>query len=160
MLRTLKDLFDSVLAPPRAVTASPAANEHRLQLATAVLLVEVMVATGDVSEVQREAVMQALRQKFSLSDDEVARLVELAVQTQRGATDYHAFTSALNTQLDEAQKLRVIEAMWTVAYADGHLADHERHVLWRIADLLHVPHGAYISAKMRAQAAAGAGKPA
>jgi uncharacterized tellurite resistance protein B-like protein len=26
-------------------------------------------------------------------------------------------------------------------------------VLWRVADLLHVPHGAYINAKMRAAAA-------
>ena len=28
--------------------------------------------------------------------------------------------------------------------------------LWRISDLLHVPHGAYINAKMRAKQAAGA----
>jgi uncharacterized tellurite resistance protein B-like protein len=45
--------------------------------------------------------------------------------------------------------------MWQVAYADGHLAAHENHVLWRVADLLHVPHGAYIHAKLRARAAAG-----
>jgi hypothetical protein len=43
--------------------------------------------------------------------------------------------------------------MWQVAYADGHLAAHENHVLWRMADLLHVPHGAYINAKIRAKAA-------
>lgn len=156
MLRTLKDLFDTLLAPPSAASAAtPAADEHRLQLAAAVLLVEVMVATGEVGAAERDAVMKALRAKFSLADDEVERLLEVAVQTQRGATDYHAFTSALNERLDEAQKLRMIEAMWSVAYADGHLAAHENHVLWRIADLLHVPHGAYIAAKMRARAAAG-----
>ena len=27
--------------------------------------------------------------------------------------------------------------------------------LWRLSDLLHVPHGAYVNAKMRAQQAAG-----
>jgi uncharacterized tellurite resistance protein B-like protein len=41
------------------------------------------------------------------------------------------------------------------ACADGHLGAHENHVMWRVADLLHVPHGAYIGAKMRAKAAAG-----
>ena len=30
-----------------------------------------------------------------------------------------------------------------------------RSVLWRLSDLLHVPHGAYINAKMRAKQAAG-----
>jgi uncharacterized tellurite resistance protein B-like protein len=37
-----------------------------------------------------------------------------------------------------------------VAYADGHLADHERHVLWRVADLPHVPQGADVLARQRA----------
>ncbi len=54
------------------------------------------------------------------------------------------------------QKLQIVEAMWQVAYADGHLQANEQHTLWRVADLLHVPHGAYINAKMRAKAAMGA----
>ncbi|MBK3018790.1 hypothetical protein FKK32_30185 [Klebsiella pneumoniae] len=45
--------------------------------------------------------------------------------------------------------------MWDVAYADGRLSDHERHVMWRIADLLHIPQGAYVHARMRAREAAG-----
>jgi uncharacterized tellurite resistance protein B-like protein len=169
MLRTLKDLFSAVLdrndlatrlGRPASASGSarPAAvmtEEHRLQLATAVLLVEVMCASGEVSTAEREHVLQVLRQKFDLADDERAQLLELAEHTQRHATDFHAFTSALNERLDHAQKVRVIEAMWGVAYADGHLAAHENHVLWRVADLLHVPQGAYINAKMRARAAAG-----
>ena len=54
-----------------------------------------------------------------------------------------------------AQKLRMVELMWRVAYADGQLGEHERHVMWRIADLLHVPQGAYVHARMRAREAAG-----
>jgi uncharacterized tellurite resistance protein B-like protein len=50
----------------------------------------------------------------------------------------------------------MVEYMWRVAYADGQLSEHERHVMWRISDLLHVPHGAYINAKIRAKDAAGA----
>jgi uncharacterized tellurite resistance protein B-like protein len=151
MLRTLKDLFDTLLAPP-ATTAQ--AQTHTLQLATAVLLVEVMRADTGMHDSERSTVLAALQRKFSLADDEAARLLELAHATQRQATDFHAFTSALNDRLDHAQKVQVIEAMWQVAYADGHLAAHENHVLWRVADLLHVPHGAYINAKMRAKAAA------
>jgi uncharacterized tellurite resistance protein B-like protein len=50
-----------------------------------------------------------------------------------------------------------VELMWQVAYADEHLTAHENHVMRRLADLLHVPHGAYIGAKMRAREAAGLG---
>jgi hypothetical protein len=46
--------------------------------------------------------------------------------------------------------------MWGVAYADGHLSEHERHTLWRVADLLHVPQGAYVHARLRAKEAADA----
>ncbi|MBP6765996.1 MAG: TerB family tellurite resistance protein [Rubrivivax sp.] len=152
MLRTLKDLFDTLLAP--AATA-PAEQAHTLQLATAVLLVEVMRADTEMQDSERAAVLATLRSRFSLSDDESARLLDLAHATQRQATDFHAFTSALNERLDHAQKVQVLEAMWQVAYADGHLAAHESHVLWRVADLLHVPHGAYINAKLRAKAASG-----
>ncbi len=147
MLRTLKDLFDSLVAPQAAAT--PQQEEHRLQLATAVLLVEVMRADTETSAAERQAVIAALKTKFALADDELARLVELAEHTARTATDFHAFTSALNTQLDEGRKLRVIEAMWQVAYADGRLAAHEHHVLWRVADLLHVPQGALHLARQR-----------
>jgi uncharacterized tellurite resistance protein B-like protein len=155
MLRNLKDLFDTLLAPP-APAATPAEATHRLQLATAVLLVEVMRADTEFPASERGAVLAALKQQFSLADDELQRLVELAEHTAHGASDFHAFTSALNERLDHAQKVQVVEAMWAVAYADGHLAAHEQHVLWRVADLLHVPHGAYINAKLRAKAAAAA----
>jgi uncharacterized tellurite resistance protein B-like protein len=154
MLRTLKDLFSALAAPPGGAPA--ASREHTLQLATAVLLVEVMRSDTQIGDDERTAVLGALRQTFSLADDEIARLVELAERTARDAHDLHTFTSTLNDTYDTGDKLRIVEHLWRVAYADGHLAAHENHVMWRIADLLHVPHGAYVNAKMRARDAAGA----
>lgn len=153
MLKTLKDLFDSLLPPPAGMPLPDA--EHRLQLATAVMLVEVMRADITFHADARAQVLAALREKFALADDEAGRLAELAEATARQATDLFAFTSCINERFDMAQKLRMIELMWGVAYADGHLSEHERHVMWRVADLLHVPQGAYHHARQRAQAAAG-----
>jgi uncharacterized tellurite resistance protein B-like protein len=96
-----------------------------------------------------------LQQRFALAADEQARLLELAEHSAKNAVDFHAFTSTLNEQLSFEDKVQVVEAMWAVAYTDGQLTAHENHVLWRVADLLHVPHGAYINAKLRAKAAAG-----
>lgn len=151
MLKSLKDLFDSLVPP--APEADPQAAEHRLQLATAVMLVEVMRADASFHPGEREAVRAALRDKFALADDEAGRLAELAEATAHQATDLFSFTSRINERFEMPQKLRMVEHMWRIAYADGHLSEHERHVLWRIADLLHVPQGAYVHARMRAQQA-------
>jgi len=149
------DLFDSLRPPAPGVDARAA--EHALQLATAVMLVEVMRADASFGPGEREAVLAALRDKFALADDEATRLTELAEQTAHGATDLFTFTSRINERFEMPQKIRMVEHMWRVAYADGHLSEHERHVLWRVADLLHVPQGAYVHARMRAQQSTGAG---
>jgi len=148
MLRTLKDLFHSVVTPPGA---SSARNEHSLQLATAVLLVEVMRADPQLGPQERLAVVAALRQKFSLEDDELSRLVELAEQAARTASDFHQFTSVINDGFSQEQKIRIVEYMWEVAYSDGHLDAHENHLISKVAGLLHVTHGEYIAAKLRAK---------
>jgi uncharacterized tellurite resistance protein B-like protein len=158
VIATLRQLFDTLLAGPApgAPGGRGAADpEHWLQLSTAVLLVEVMRADATMGAAERASVLAALNRKFTLTPDESDRLLELAESTAQQSTDLHAFTSALNERLSFEEKVRVVEAMWAVAYADGELAAHEQHVLWRLADLLHVPHGAYINAKIRAKAAAG-----
>jgi uncharacterized tellurite resistance protein B-like protein len=156
MLRTLKDLFDS-LAPKPA--PSPAEEEHALQLACAVLLVEVMRADPDVDPAERAAVVSALRRKFALAPDELERLVELADEKAQGANDFFAFTSTLNDRFTHEQKVRIVEFMWQVAYADGDLDANENHLISKVAGLLHVTHGEYIAAKLHAKQASGLGAP-
>jgi uncharacterized tellurite resistance protein B-like protein len=152
MLKTLADLFSSLLPPAPGVPAPD--GEHALQLATAVMMVEVMRADASFGTGEREAVHAALREKFCLHDDEAAQLAELAESTARQSTDLFSFTSRINERFSDAQKLHMVELMWSVAYADGRLCEHERHVMWRISDLLHVPKGAYHAARQRAEAAA------
>jgi uncharacterized tellurite resistance protein B-like protein len=148
MLRTLQDLFAPLFAPPGTV---PAPDRHTLELASAVLLVEVMRAEGGVGEAERAAALQALERKFDLNADERDTLLAHAQGVAQDATDLHQFTSVLNERLDDAAKVRMVEAMWQVAFADGKLADHERHIVWRVADLLHVRPGDFAAARMRAQ---------
>ena len=152
MLNTLKDLFDSFTSGPDAYSA--AQTGHSLQLATAVLLVEVMRADPSIQATERSAVIDALRLRFALGADELARLVELAEQTAKTSYDYHRFTSSINDHFTHPQKISIIENMWQVAYADAHLDAHENSLIGKIAGLLHVTQGEYIAAKMRAKEAA------
>lgn len=155
MLRNLKDLFDTLTASLTAPAGAqaPADLEHTLQLSTAVLLVEVMRAEPSLQDSERDAGLAALRRKFALSDDELQRLLDLAHETARTAYDYQRFTALMNERFTQEQKIRVVEAMWEVAFADHHLDAHEHHVISKVAGLLHVTHGEYIAAKLHAQAA-------
>jgi uncharacterized tellurite resistance protein B-like protein len=148
MLRVFKDLFDSVLAAPEP---TPAERAHQLQLATAVLLVEVMRADARRGPAERLAVVRSLRRAFGLAEQETRDLVALAEETSRTANDFFQFTSVINDGFGQDEKVRIVEALWRVAYADGTLAAEEHHVISRLAELLHVTHGEYIAAKMRAR---------
>jgi uncharacterized tellurite resistance protein B-like protein len=155
MLKTLKDLFDTALNP--GMNLPSASGEHSLQLATAVLLVEVMRADREVDEAERKTAIAALSDTFGLSGDEVAQLMALAFGASDEAYDFHRFTSEINRRCDISRRVRIIEYMWQVALADGKLCAHEHHLMRKIADLLYLSHGDYIAAKMRAQRSAGAG---
>jgi uncharacterized tellurite resistance protein B-like protein len=147
MLKAIRDFFEQHIGDAPA----PAQEAHRLQLATAALLVEVVRSDGGIDPAEREAMLAAIGAKFALPAGEAAALVELAEQEARLANDYFQFTSLINRSFTQAQKLRVVELMWRVAYADAALSAHEQHVLRKVAELLHVPHGDYIAAKMRAR---------
>jgi uncharacterized tellurite resistance protein B-like protein len=153
MFNTLKDLFESFTSP--ADQPSDADRVHARQLATAVLLVEVMRAEPTLGAQERSTVVTALKARFALADDELARLVELAEQTANTAYDHHRFTSSINTFFSHPEKISIIENMWQVAYADAHLDANENSLIGKIAGLLHVTQGEYIGAKMRAKEAAG-----
>ncbi|MDB5881418.1 MAG: TerB family tellurite resistance protein [Ramlibacter sp.] len=153
MLSSLKEFLDSFTGPSEAQSAQEA--ERAVRLAAAVLLVEVMRADPANTPAERAAVVAGLRERFSFADDEVARLVDLAQAEAEHANDYYRFTSLLNERFSQPQKIALVEAMWQVAYADAHLDANENHVISKLAELLHVTHGEYIGAKMRAKEAAG-----
>jgi len=150
VLNTICDFFDRNIGGP----ASPVAERHSIELATAALLVEVVRSDASIEPSEQQVVVRAVREKFGLSADEAQTLFRLAEEEVRTANDYYQFTSLISRQISQQQKLRVIELMWEVAYADTELSAHENHVLRRIAELLHVTHNDYIAAKIRARDAA------
>ncbi len=158
MFQLLQD-FWSAIAPGGAThsprSSAPATDTHALQLAAAVLLVEVMRADASVHGPELEAAVAALQRKFGLPRDETERLLALARDTAHGANDFYRFTSAVNEGFSHERKVALVEQLWMLAYADGHLDENENHAISKIAGLLHVTHGEYIAAKLHAKAASG-----
>ena len=151
MLKSIRDFFERNIAPG----SDRAPSRHTIELATAALLVEVVRCDAGVTADERRSVEAAVRGKFGLSPDEAETLIRLAEEEVAQANDLFQFTSLVNRDFTQEQKLRVIELMWRAALADARVSAHEQHALRRIAELLHIPHGDYIAAKTRAQAGRG-----
>lgn len=144
MLTKLQQFFNQYLSDD---TENTAPLEHRLQLACAVLMVEMTHVDEQVTRQEEVQLRHLLKQRFALNSDEIEAIVELAHGEKHGATDYYQYTSLLNTHYSQQQKIKLVEDLWQLAFADGHLDKYEEHLLRRLADLLHVPHHEFIRTK-------------
>ena len=146
MLETIKKIFETNIS-----SAKPDDIDHQLKLATAVLLVEMMQQDHRVQREEREAVRKILQEKFKLGNDETRELLGLAQQEAEEAVDYHQFTSLIAREYPQEQKIKMIEYLWTIAYADKSLDPLEEHMIRRIADLIYVSHKDFIRTKHKVQ---------
>jgi uncharacterized tellurite resistance protein B-like protein len=152
MIASIKEFFSQFIEPGTRPDA--AAGAHALQVATAALLLEMMRMDTRITVEERDAIAVTLRREFNLSADELDTLIALAEKEAHQAHDYYQFTSLINKSCDATQKIRIVENLWHVAMADGHLDAHELHLMRKIADLLYVGHADYVAAKQRARATA------
>lgn len=150
MLRKLTALFDTAFARD---SADPAAREHALRVATALLLIEVARADYADDLAEDATMVASLKQFFALDDAAAALLLEEARSAADKAVELQQFTRRLHEQLSMAEKLRVIEMLWQVALADSRLDKHEDHLVRRIAELMYVPHSDLIRIRNRVRGA-------
>jgi uncharacterized tellurite resistance protein B-like protein len=128
-------------------------GDHDLRVATAALLVHAAAVDGGMSDAERTRLRELLKLRFSLDDAAAGELAEQAAAADEKAVDLYHFTHLLNETLDESQRLRMIEMMWTVAYADGTISGYEDNLIWRVADLLGVSSTERIALRERVAAA-------
>jgi uncharacterized tellurite resistance protein B-like protein len=145
MINQIKLFFEQHLA----LSAPENISEDKLQLATVVLFLEMMHMDDKIEVKEQEIVLSLIQQSFLLNAEQAAALMELAEQQRKQATDYFQFTSLINKEYSLEQKVRLIESLWKIAFVDGVLDMNEEYLVRKIADLLHVPHTAFIMAKNR-----------
>ena len=92
-----------------------------------------------------------LQNNFTLTQSETLQLCELAKQELDNAVDSHQFTSLIARHYSQAEKIKIIEYLWQVAYADDHLDPLEEHMVRHIAELIYVPHREFIRTKHKVQ---------
>ena len=145
MLGKIKQLFAK---KEQQLDQQKVAEEH---LATAALLIEVMVIDGHMDDQELQSISTTLCSILELSKDQVDELISLSRAEVEDATSLYQFTKQINDHYELEGKLQLLTSMWRVAYADGELDKHEESIIRRVADLLHIRHSEYIRCKLDAK---------
>ena len=124
-------------------------DDHALRLAAAALLFEVASADFSLDSAEQDMIQALIAGQFSLDSEETTHLLSLAKVEVQESPGVHGFTTLINQQWSIEERIRLVEKMWQVVYADGRLDDHEQHLMPKLQSLLHVPHRDYIAAKLR-----------
>jgi uncharacterized tellurite resistance protein B-like protein len=145
LIKKLKALFE---VPEKE---DPQSREQRMHLAAAALLIETARADFTQDGPEEAALAQLLTDNLGLRSADVQQLIEQASSHVDEATSLYEFTREINDHYSPGEKLKLIEMMWKVAYADGRLDKYEEHLIRQVAELTYVPHPEYIRCKLDAK---------
>lgn len=143
MLKRLLQVF----AAPTAQADS--ASTERIPLAAAVLLLEVAHTDGEFHQTEQDLLGTLLTKHFDVSEDSLTELLELAEETRKNSLDLHQFTREINKAFTQPEKERIIEAIWQLVYADGHLDRYEDALMRQLGSLIGLSHRQLIEAKLK-----------
>lgn len=138
MLKRLAERLNRTLAGNAVQTDDPQQREHAIRMATAVLMVDVARADNDFQEAEFELLIKLIKKQFDLSTEEANQLANAADEKAEAMVEVHQFTKELHNSLSDDEKVRVIDLLWKIAYADGRLSRYEDSLVLKIGDLLYV----------------------
>ena len=109
-----------------------------LQVAAAALLVEVAQMDADYSAAEQAKILDLVRTRFALTEEEAQSLLELAGQKVADSSQLYSFTRVVKDNFDHEERVELMEMLWEVVYADGKQHHLEANLLRRIAGLIYV----------------------
>ncbi|RJF77055.1 TerB family tellurite resistance protein [Rhodopseudomonas palustris] len=136
MLEKLRQFISDVVAPSAPDELN--FDDGGYRLAATALLIHVISLDGEPTEVERRKLHSLLESRFGLDSATATRLIENAMLVEGEAVDLYHFTSVIMRSVNEEGRLRIIEMMWELVFADGNVTEFEENVVWRAADLLAV----------------------
>lgn len=153
MLDGLRQFIADVVGPRSERGRAFDDNDYRL--AATALLIHVVSLDGEPSEIETRKLHGLIESRFGLDPPSADRLIDAATLVEGEAVDLYHFTSVIMREVDDAGRLRIVEMMWELVYADGAVSEFEDNVVWRAADLLAVSSRDRIDLKHRVAASRG-----
>ena len=129
----------------------PIIDDKTSTKACVALLLETSMADEILDESELMALKNTLQKDFQINEDEIDELIDLAKENVEDSTSLYEFTRDINDNFDAAQRVKLIESMWKIAYADGNIDKYEEHIIRKVSNLIYVAHSDFIKAKLSAK---------
>lgn len=126
-------------------------DDQQVALAAAMLLLEVAWADHEIEERELALIRSSLISLYGISESQVEAVIEEARLEHQEISSIFPFTRTLNEQLDTDERKRLLESLWRLNTFDGSTFHYEESVIRKIADLLYLTHGEFISGKLAAK---------
>jgi uncharacterized tellurite resistance protein B-like protein len=123
-----------------------------VELAVAVLVHEARRADYDDAHLgESDAGVAALRELFALDTPAAVALLARGHEKARHLTSFYAPVTVIKRACSMDERVRLIEHLWRVSFADGLLNPYEDHYVRKIAHLLYVPNTDSMLARNKAR---------
>ena len=132
-------------------TEDPTVDDKTSTKACIALLLETSMADEILDESELMALKNTLQKDFQINEDEIDELIDLAKENVEDSNSLYEFTRDINDNLDAAERVKLIESMWKIAYADGNIDKYEEHIIRKVSNLIYVAHSDFIKAKLSAK---------
>ena len=145
MLKKIRSIFTKT-------SEDIAENEQVLQnidKTCTALIIEVALADKVFDESEVNLLKEMLLKAYTLEAEDIQDLIENAEKSVEESTSLYEYTREVNDNFDYESKLNLIDQLWRIAFADGHLDKYEEHVVRKIADLIHISHNDFIHSKLK-----------
>ncbi|CRK74859.1 Tellurite resistance protein [Nereida ignava] len=108
------------------------------RLALTGLLVRLAKSDGDYALAEQQRIMSIIQARYGLSGSDAQSLKLQAEELEKEAPDTVRFTRAIKDAVAYEDRIAVVEALWTVALADGERDDEEDSLLRMVVSFLGV----------------------
>ena len=123
----------------------------QLEIAVAVLVHEARRADYDEADrKESDAGITALRDLFGLDAPGAGQLLAHGREKAQHLTSFYAPVTVIKRDYSMPQRVRLVEHLWRIVFADGLLNPYEDHYVRKIAHLLYVPNTQSMVARNRA----------
>ena len=137
-------LFQTLMGEESGATM----GDTDVRVAACALLLEMAQVDREFTDREQRHILKILRKEFELSREHAETLAQEAARERQESLDLWHFTQRINEVMSREEKIRVVELLWKVIYADGQLTGHEDYLVHKLADMLNLSHPELIQAKI------------